>query len=418
MAYFERTDVAYYDSVNLDAFSRLKVSQPVTLFESKHIHQNNDFFWDYKTSGSGSSTYQGDDSSVDLDVTTASGDLSIKQSRQYIPYQPGKSQLIALTGVLDSPKSNLIQRLGYFDSSDGIFLETNGSDINIVRRSSSSSSIVDTQISRSSWNIDPLDGSGKSGINLDLETAIILVIDLEWLGVGRVRVGFDIDGQLYPAHYFNNLNEYTTTYMSTGSLPVRYEIQNTDTTSTSSKFKTICASVSSEGGFYRFGLDFSYGNGTTLRSAGTGGSPLVAIRPKSTFGGKTNRRTIQFTSASFYNQDSTALFQVKHILDPTTSSGGSWVSVGAHSAAEVNTGITSISGGTSTDILSQFLPAKTGGPPASRYQSSSSVSSYFSRHNIITLDIDGNQDELLAVYATTLSGSSDCSSHISWIELE
>jgi len=213
--------VTFADNAMVDAFQRLRTSELKTIFDSSQVRDDEPMWWFYEVndvSGSATTTYLPNESSTEL--TVGNGDEVIKQSKQYFRYEPGKSQLVLCTFILDTPVSGLTQRVGYFDALNGIFLETSGTDINIVRRTSVTGSAVNNKVAQADWNIDPMDGTGPSGITLDIDVAQILIIDMEWLGVGRVRVGFVIDGKAYYVHEFlNSNNGLTTVYMKTASLP-------------------------------------------------------------------------------------------------------------------------------------------------------------------------------------------------------
>jgi hypothetical protein len=142
---------------------------------------------------------------------------------------------------MNEGKANLRQRVGYYDNRNGIFLERAGNTAYIVKRSSVSGTPVDTRIQQNVWNNDALSGTGSSGKNLNLDKAQIFFTDVEWLGVGSVRAGFVIDGELIIAHQFNHANLESNVYMTTATLPVRYEIENIGITTSSSNLKQICS---------------------------------------------------------------------------------------------------------------------------------------------------------------------------------
>src|SRR6056297_354145 len=192
-------------STAYDAFGRLRVSNPLTIFDSKNVMSKNSLF-DEDLIGSGTVTYTANKSTVNLNVTTASGDKVIRQSKRVMSYQPGKSLLNFNTFVMNSQTENLEQRVGMFDANNGIFFEDTGTGYQIVRRTYTSGSSVDTAVAQASWNGDKLDGTGASGYTLDPTKSNILFMDLEWLGVGAVRVGFVIDGKFIVAHTFFNAN--------------------------------------------------------------------------------------------------------------------------------------------------------------------------------------------------------------------
>src|SRR5210317_691574 len=160
-------------STAYDAFGRLRVSNPFTIFDSGNIMSKNNLF-DESLTGSGTVTYTANKSTVNLNVTTASGDKVIRQSKRVMSYQPGKSLLILNTFVMNTPEANLKQKVGTFDANNGIFFYADGTTLKIVRRTYTSGSAVDTEISQSSWNGDKLDGTGASGYTLNVDKACIL----------------------------------------------------------------------------------------------------------------------------------------------------------------------------------------------------------------------------------------------------
>lgn len=260
----------------LDAFGRIRVSQPVTLFDSKNIYEDNGY---YSTSVSGTNTvsHLANESSVKLEIGTASGDKIYRESKKVFSYQPGKSLLILNTFVFGAAKTGLRQRIGYFGTNNGIFLEQDGTTINFVKRSYVTGSPVDTKVAKASWNGDKLDGTGKSGLTLDLTKSQIFWIDIEWLGVGSVRCGFIIDGKIVVCHTFHNANIVDAVYMTTPNLPLRAEIENTAGTASTSSMKVICSSVITEGGYERK-VEPSVVRMTASTNVATSFEPLFTIR--------------------------------------------------------------------------------------------------------------------------------------------
>ena len=237
-----------------DAFGRLRVSNPLTIFDSKSIMSKNNLF-DESTANGGTVTYTANKSTVNLNVTEAAGSTTIRQSKRVMSYQPGKSLLIFNTFVMNAQTENLKQKVGLFDGNNGIFFQDTGTGYQIVRRTYTSGAAVDTEVNQSAWNGDKLNGTGASGFTLNAATSNILFIDIEWLGVGSVRVGFVINGQLITAHTFYNANSLTTVYMQTANLPIRYEINRNGTLAAGTyTLQQICSSCISEGGYSPEGL--------------------------------------------------------------------------------------------------------------------------------------------------------------------
>jgi hypothetical protein len=231
---------------NLDAFGRLRVSNPVTLFDSQNRYIDGDQFSSITATG-GNVVYVANESSFNLNVSTASGSSVIRQSKTVQGYQPGKSLLIMNTFAMATLKANCRQRVGYFTADNGIYFEAVGTQLNLVIRSSTTGSIVEERIPQASWNGNTL----LSGTVLDPTLTQIFWCDVEWLGVGNVRTGFVINGEFIVCHTFQHANQpgNTTVYMTTATLNPRYEITNTGATSGASTMKQICSTVISEGGY-------------------------------------------------------------------------------------------------------------------------------------------------------------------------
>lgn len=268
----------------VDAFGRARVSNPLTLFDSYNRYDANGKFHTATVSG-GSITFVANTAALQMNLTTANNAQVIRESKRVFAYQPGKSLQILQTFIMNPAKEGLRQRVGYFNGENGIFLELDGDTLSFVRRSNSTGTPTDTKITQANWNLDTLDGTGPSSLTLDISKAQIIFIDVEWLGLGTVRVGFVINGQLIHCHSFHHANEIDGPYMTTACLPVRYEITNTAETANNSTLKQVCSSVISEGGYELRGKPRSIGTPAntpvTLATAGVW-YPIVSMRLKST----------------------------------------------------------------------------------------------------------------------------------------
>jgi hypothetical protein len=262
---------------NVDAFGRVRVSQPYTLFDSQNRYAI-DAQYDTALTGTGATAYQTNESAVNLNVTAGGVGSVVRQTYRVFPYQPGKSLLVLATFCMDSGSNiNVTQRVGYFSTQNGAFFQRVGSTNSFVLRSYITGSVSDARsIDQASWNGDKLDGTGTSGYTLDATKSQILWMDFEWLGVGSVRCGFIINGEYIVCHTFTNANEITSTYMTTAILPVRYEI--TSTSAVAATLKQICSSVMSEGGYDAQSLDFVARRTTKKTGFSTTFIPLISIR--------------------------------------------------------------------------------------------------------------------------------------------
>lgn len=329
----------YGAGTGADAFGRLRVSNPYTLFDSQNRYAKDPHFSEELVTG-GTATYVTDQSSVALGVTTSSGSKAVRQSFRVFPYQPGKGLLAMLTFVMNAKKSGLRQRVGYFNTGNGVFLQVDGTgEPQFVLRTSTSGTPSDVRtVAQSSWNGDKLNGTGASGKTLDLTKAQILWMDFEWLGVGSVRCGFIIDGQYIVCHTFNNANDIDKVYMTTAILPVRYEIENTAGTASASTLTQICSTVISEGG-YEQKASLTWARMTTETTVSTAFEPLVSIQLKSTTPGAV-------VIPSIFNAipiGSTLDYEVALIKNATLTT-PTWTSLNTH--VEMDTASLTMTGGT------------------------------------------------------------------------
>ena len=279
------TQVRGQDSPSIDAFARWRVSNPETIFDSKQLWDNAPLFWDDSevSGGSTTSTHSTDTASTVMGVALNTVGRRVRQTFMRFNYQPGKSQLILETGTLDASGggTGITRGWGYYDDDNGIFLKDDEGTVQFVSRSKATGSVVNTAVSQANWNLDTMDGNGLSGINLDFTKSQIIIIDLEWLGVGRVRVGFVVEGVPIYCHQFLNANVLAGVYMSTPNLPLRYEIEN-DGTGVASTIEHICGSVMSEGGVQDLGILRHNDSGAVSGLSSGTEYALLGIRLKST----------------------------------------------------------------------------------------------------------------------------------------
>ena len=250
------------DSPSIDAFGRWRVSEPHTIFDSKQVFDNLPLLYDdQEVSGSGtSSTHNPNRAASEMTVSANTAGKRVRQTFMRFNYQPGKSMLIFCTGTLGAGGTGITAGMGYFDDENGLFAQSKDGVAQFVKRTNYSGTPTDTEVDQADWNLDTFDGNGPSGISLDPTKSQILIIDFEWLGVGRVRMGWVGDGIVYYCHEFLHANNQAGVYMSTPNLPIRYEIEN-DGTGGEATLQHICASVQSEGGLQNNGY---------LRHADTG----------------------------------------------------------------------------------------------------------------------------------------------------
>lgn len=414
MSYFN--SIRADDSASIDAFSRWRVSNPTTIFDSTFRYDLAPLQFEQIVSG-GTVTHDATDANAVLTTTASGAQLAAMQTFRWMRYQPGKSQLVLITFTLGAAAANVTRRVGSFSATNsgatvtvgnGVYLEQTGdSTVNLCIKNLGTQ--ASETVAQANWNIDPMGGSGPSGITLDLSKSQILVIDLQWLGVGRVRVGFDIGGVVYYVHQFQHANLVTDVYMQTASLPIRFEL--TTSSAAAATMKPICSAVVSEGGqSEQDGYDFATewtgtaGNGTRVH--------LGSFRPYLTFNSIAVRYPILPRGVeTLVTGTNPVLFEL--VIGATFSAGPTWAGAAfsAYSGAE----ITTVAGTIST---SPIVAANWYTNGASGGQGGGNRIDFGSMYPL-TLDAAGAQRALgtLSIYATGISGTSACRAALQWTEL-
>ena len=324
------------DSANLDAFSRLRVSQPQGLFTVQQQYDLSPFLMEGGATGTGTApAHNANTRMADLVVGAGTG-VSFTQSYEYIPYQAGKSQLAFVTGLLGTGTAGCIKDIGLFDAANGIFLRQNGvSGLQVVRRTSTSGSVVNNTVDQASWSINTLAA-------LDVTKVFILVIDAQFLAMGRVRIGFDIGGQVVYVHEFLNANVLAVPYMQTLTLPVAM-VMSTTSAAGACSFK--CASVSSEGGVENPNAYTFATLEQTVTAASGARTHILSIRPATTFNSKTNRSRIQLEALEILvTGNNPVLWEL--CIGSTFSAAPTFGAVNAGSAFEQSTAVGTLTAAT------------------------------------------------------------------------
>lgn len=324
------------EKARLDAFGRARMATPLTLFDSKLLGDNRPILWDdQEVSGGGTgSAYDATTTSVKLSVTSATAGTRVRQTFQRFNYQPGKSMAVFMTGVMGAGQTGVIKRIGYFDDNDGLFFEMNGTTLYTVIRNNG----TDTRRAQAGWSVtypftnrytgategfeflqkvkDPLDGTGPSGINLDMTKTQIFIFDFEWLGVGSVRFGIVIDGYFYYINESLHANLLTDVYMRTPNLPLRYEISSDGNNEQSDNLKAICGTVISEGGQEATGVTRYISTAGTQVDANSADTTyaVLGIRLKSTH----LDNIVKITDISIINE-SAGSFEWAILLNPSVA---------------------------------------------------------------------------------------------------
>ena len=375
MSYLFNNKIGFEDTA-IDSFARLKVANPVTIFDSQHRHKDNGKFDTLVVNG-GTATHDPNESTIKMTIGITAGAKVIRQSRASFAYQPGKSLLVLNTFAMDSGKANLTQRVGYFNDNNGVYLEKGGlqgQTLYLGLRSSVTGSSADTRVSQDQWNGDRFDGSGPSGRTLDTTKGNIMWMDVEWLGVGDVRCGFIVDGRPVVAHTFHHENVKPTTYMTTAVLPIRYEIFNGNTAGSGSTLRQICSTVISEGGYNARSVRQNAGVGLTAAAGQKTMAdasiyyPILSIRLA-----QSRIDSVVVPSQLDIITDSKGIYHYKLLVNATLT-GASW-QTHPSGTVEFDSAATSFSGGVEVGcgLFKETSLIRLEGPDNFNYQLGSSI---------------------------------------------
>lgn len=342
----------------MGSYGEQKMLQDSILGVYEHTIDAYDDLFYTQTVNSGSSTYDNNLSIVKLEVTTNSTSRCCRTTNRNHYYQPGISMMSILSvSCGDSGKTNNKRQWGIFSDNNGFFFELSGTTLCVCSRTNMSGSVVDNKITQSNWNIDKLDGTGQSEINIDVTKAYQYFIVFNWPS-GTVSYGIQdsLLGRII-CHkiYDSGISPYST--IRTGSLPVRFNNENYGIVSGGSQLNEIMAIVKSESidpmyTFWRFG-DISCSNKTV-----TTNTPILSLRSKILLeNGNYNKINSYPETLSVFATGSTIKIQmISH--DGSILSGDIW-NLNSKGSLEGDTSSTSIN--TSSDeywIMSTFYVTK------------------------------------------------------------
>lgn len=417
------TDISGFNS---DAFARLRVSEPFTLGDYKHIYSLNSDLIDKVING-GSVNFVQNKSCATLATSNNPSSYAAHQTKIYHNYQPGKSQMILSSVCFGYAQKNITKRTGYFDDRDGIYFEQVGSNIssgidngqlNFVIRSYASGSMSESNVNsylrrvpQLSWNKDTCNGNGPSGFNINTSKNVLVYIDFQWLGVGRVRCGFVHNGKTIIAHEYYHSNVLSEVYLSNPNLPVRCEIFNTGITSGGS-MDQICSTVATEGGYVEAGIDWSVLSG--LRTTSTPAAtplPIIAIRLKNSFNGYPNRLLVKPNSFSFFADTNSIQYELVKLPNASSLTGTlNWISASSDSGVEYCVTATGYVSANASVLTSGFVPSGASQNSLSPVNVGNLTSS---KRNFICQNIDSNNSEIYAVIIKTINTTGNTSASAS-----
>jgi hypothetical protein len=239
----------------------------------------------------------------------------------------------------DTGKTNVRRRWGLFDDNNGLFFELDNSVLYVVVRTTSTdgSTVTETRIPQTQFNVDRLDGSDSINFQLDLTKGNIFWIDYQWLGAGRVRFGLvEPSGARLVAHIVENANTSALyPYMRFPNLPLRVEQQNTGMSVSTSEMRWACAVVKHTSKIFPVGDKHTHDSGLKTVATASGEVPIISIRPKLQHQGLVNRSVIKGVSITLGNvsANNAVVFRLRTGLSSALT-GASWEGHAGDSVSE------------------------------------------------------------------------------------
>lgn len=336
----------------LDVFGRPIVTSPHIIFSNKFEYGLNPLLWETTTTGTGSISYDSLKRMVKLSVTSGGAGKVTSRTRQSFPYCPGLDLSGLMTGLFNQATVGLTQRLGFFSERSGFFFMTKDLDKYFTERTDISGSVVDNPLIQSSWSEDHFDGNGPSGYNADWTKDQIYAWACAWLGVGNINMGHYLqDGRIHLGNISSHVNELVVPYMPTATLPLTYEIESTG--GINATMYQLCSALIRHGEV-NGGIPvypFSIGHEIAAAKTVTTNTPLIALRPKTTF--KTTGNAVDFLNAVWIKLHSFDIYASSNLkwslwyypvgtADPL-SGGTGWFDFGSESASQYNLTATTLS---------------------------------------------------------------------------
>jgi len=272
-----------------DVVGKLKVSQSANIYDADFEYGIQPLRWEqYINNVSGQASIVQNPGLGGVTMTIGGGnvpgDVTIRQSRPYHRYQPGKTMYMASNVNFGATTSGQFQRVGIFDDSNGVFFMQSGtgggalnpSGMSVVIRSDSGGLPQDTVIPMDQWN-----GNKTLIYSLDWTKVQMIWMEYAWYGAGALRWGVTVNGEPWILHQVGVGNgvvngvSQVKPWSRTGNLPVRYE-QRDSGSSTSSVMTHYGVSVLIEGGRdAQRGFTYSYGNDAVTQNRSV---PASAVR--------------------------------------------------------------------------------------------------------------------------------------------
>lgn len=339
-----------------DILYRLRVTEPRQLFQGQWGINGQPLVWSQLLTAG---TFFDDPSVtghnfVNLRTDTQSGRKIILQTQRYFRYQPHRAHSLTFAASFGVPTAGVRKRAGQFDDdatdgSNGFYIEMDGiNGITFVVASTASGSQTYVRIPRTLWNVDKLDGTGPSQLNIstaELGNSAVWNIDYSWYGASIVQYNVVVGGKRVVLHEeVFTFKNFDYPFTKTAFLPLRFELETTSAIASPSIFTIGSISYDIENGEPgEFGYQWSAANGTAgVSVTGTNPTYILGVRPRLIVNGIKNRGVIVPNNVRILSSDDVFL----EVLVGGNATGGTWTNVDtSRSVSEYSSNFTGYVGG-------------------------------------------------------------------------
>lgn len=334
-----------FPSQALDQAGRQRGSLPIPLGDYKLMNDRLPYFFDTEVNGTGAVVYDSIKRAHSM-TTAADGDWAIVQTYMHHNYFAGKAQMVEFTAFNFDCETNITKRSGYYHDInkttpfqtglDGFWLEAGSDGTHHLKIYNNGTEILD--LPRSQW-ADPLDGTGKSKVNVDWSKFNVIQANFLWLGGTGLRMSVVIGSSIVEFINYEHANSANADKLifSSPNQPIRHEIIQSG--SGSGTFKPVCSTVITEGSDSSANIGsiraIHTAAGTPILAAAAGTEYVIkAIRLKSTH----YNVTLDVLDVDPFVSSNNDFYMWRLVVNPTIAGGSlSWTGI-TDSAVEEATG--------------------------------------------------------------------------------
>lgn len=262
-----------------DPFNRPYFIQPIEIGSTDHRLGKLPREWDEVLTGAATSVADLQEVSIKMTTGTDATDAVTRQTYRQFEYIRGNAQFCIISLNPGGPaKANNERLWGMGDERNGVFFGIDQNGFKVLRRSYISGVTVDYPTYQQDFNGDRLDGTGPSGITIDLTKHQLFKIQFSWLGTNVIQFRYLIGGKQIIIHTINVANEISTPWSQSGSYPLHVQNKNTGIAPSPTTLSISCTAVYTAGSSKEISTYGAVSTGVNPASIGVQPSVVAGIR--------------------------------------------------------------------------------------------------------------------------------------------